>query len=437
MKQILTALTFIFFALPSWAEIDIQEVTSPGGIKAWLVEEHSLPFMALEIRFRGGASLDAPEKRGAINLMTGLIEEGAGSRDSRGFAEERERLAASIGFDVDDDALSVSAKFLTENRAEAVALLKSALTEPLFDEVSIDRVRAQVLSGLRSRASDPNAIAGEAFDELAYGTHPYGSYMGGTIESVTALTRADIVDAFARTVARDRVYVAAVGDVDAATLGAILDEVLGDLPETGAPMPDKVPFGAAPGLRVIDFPGPQSVAQFGHTGMPIDDPDFFAAYLLNTIFGGSGFNSRLMEEVRVKRGLTYGIGTYLIDPDYSDALLGVVSSQNDRMAESIEVVKAEWERIAREGVTEEELAQAKLYLTGSYPLRFDGNGTIARILVGMQMSGYGVEYPKTRNDKVNAVTLEDANRVAAELFKPGALSFVVVGQPEGLENSAE
>jgi zinc protease len=315
-------------ALPARAEVDIQEVTSPGGLKAWLVEEHSIPFVALELRFRGGASLDAPGKRGAINLMTGLIEEGAGDLDARGFAEARDDLAASFRFDVGDDVLAVSAKVLTENRDAAVALLKSALTAPRFDADAIERVRAQVLSHLKSRETDPNALAASAFDALAYGDHPYGSYDGGTPDSVAALTRADILDAFARTVARDRVVISAVGDISAGELGTLLDTLLADLPDTGAPMPAHVDFAAGGGITLVPFDTPQSVAQFGQPGMTVDDPDFFAAFILNTVLGGGGFNSRLMAEVREKRGLTYGIRTYLVDSDYAESLIGVVSSVN-------------------------------------------------------------------------------------------------------------
>ena len=421
-------------ALPARAEVDIQEVTSPGGLKAWLVEEHSLPFMALEIRFRGGASLDAPGKRGATNLMAALIEEGAGELDARGFAEARDNLAASFRFDVHDDALTVSARFLSENRDEAVALLRSALTEPRFDQDAIDRVRGQVLSNLQSRATDPMDILGEAADRLAFGDHPYGSYQGGTPESVAALTRDDIVAAFDGAVARDRIYLGAVGDITAEELGMLLDTLFADLPETGAPIPDPVPFGLPEGgVTVVPFDTPQSVARFAHHGITRDDDDFFAAYILNEILGGGGFNSRLMNEVREKRGLTYGIATYLVAKDLSEYVVGQVSSQNETMGQVVDVVRAEWERIATEGVTAEELANAQTYLTGAYPLRFDGNGPIARILVSMQMEDLGIDYIATRNDRVRAVTLQEINRVAARIYDPEALHFVIVGQPEGVE----
>ncbi|MCB1347684.1 MAG: insulinase family protein, partial [Maritimibacter sp.] len=213
MRQFVAALVLLVAALPARAEIAIQTLTSPGGFDAWLVEEHSIPFVALELRFRGGTSLDAPGKRGAVNLMTGLLEEGAAEMDSRAFATAREELAARIRFDSDDDTVSVSAQVLTENRDEAMALLRAALVEPRFDADAVERVRGQVLANLKNREKDPNAIVADVYSPIVYGDHPYATYQGGTIESVTALTRDDIVDAFHGAIARDRVYISAVGDI--------------------------------------------------------------------------------------------------------------------------------------------------------------------------------------------------------------------------------
>lgn len=433
IRAVFAAFVAVAAALPAKAAVDIQEVTSPGGITAWLVEEPSIPFAAIEIRFRGGASLDVPEDRGAINLMMALLEEGAADMTAQEFAAARERLAASYDFDTYDDAVSVSARFLTENRAESVELLRKALVEPRFDEDAVERVRAQVLSGLRSDATDPNTIASRTFDRMAFGDHPYGSSRDGTIETVTALTRDDIVEAHARALARDRIYVGAVGDITPEDLGALLDDLLAGLPAEGAPLPPEAEYQLEGGVTVEPFDTPQSVALFGHEGITRDDPDFFAAYIANEIFGGSGLQSRLMEEVREKRGLTYGIGTYLVPMDLAELVMGQVASANDRMSATIDVVTAEWRRIAEEGVTQEELDEAKTYLTGAYPLRFDGNGPIARILVGMQMDGLPIDYVATRNDKVMAVTLEDIARVTERIYRPEDLHFVVVGQPAGVE----
>jgi zinc protease len=420
---------------PLRAAVDIEEVTSPSGIKAWLVEEPSIPFVALEIRFKGGASLDAPDKRGAINLMTALLEEGAGTLSSRAFAAARDDLAASFGYSVSDDTLSVSAQFLTETQDAALDLLRLTLNAPLFAPEDIERVRRQVLSNIESSEKDPDAIAGTRFDARAYGTHPYGSDASGTLESVGALTRDDLVDAKNRVMVRDRIYVSAVGDVDAETLGAMLDKLFADLPETGAPMPERVVYNNTPGVTLVPYETPQSVVVFGQRGLARDDPDFFAAYVMMEAMGGGGFNSRLMQEVREKRGLTYGIGVYLYPRDHAELIQGSVSTDNTRVAETLEVIKEQWALLAKDGLTVEEIERVKTYLTGSYPLRFDGNGRIARILVGMQMENLGLDYVNTRNARVAAITKADVDAVIKRLIDPEGLHFVVVGQPEGLAAS--
>ncbi|UWR22195.1 pitrilysin family protein [Sulfitobacter sp. S190] len=423
--------------LPAQAEVDIQAITSPGGINAWLVEEHSLPFVALEIAFEGGTSLDVEGKRGAINLMSGLLEEGAGDMDARAFARRSEELATSFGFSASPDSFTVSARFLTENFDESVALLRTALQEPRFAEEDVERVRAQVLSGLRFDQNDPNEIASRSFAESVYGNHPYGTPEEGTTESVTALTRDDIVEAHANVLVRDRVMVGAVGDITPEQLGDMLDALLGDLPQSGARMPPEIVPDVPTGVKVVEFDTPQSVALFGHTGIAFDDPDYFAAVLLNQVLGGGSFESRLMTEVREKRGLTYGVYSYLASRNLANMYMGQVSSANDRIAEAIEVIRDEWAKAATEGISAEELQDAKTYLTGAYPLRFDGNGTIAGILVGMQQIGLEPDYVNTRNERVEAVTLEDVQRVAAELLDPEGLYFVVVGKPEGLNPATE
>ena len=422
---------FALIALPLQAETNIQEVTSPGGIKAWLVEEHGIPFTALEIRFRGGTSLDAEGKRGAVNLMTALIEEGAAEMNAQKFAESRDALAAEFRFNASVDSVSVSARMLTENRARAAELLRLAINHPRFDADAVERVRGQVLTNIRAGEKDPGTIAGDVFSHLAFGDHPYGSSGDGTQASVAALTRDDILAAHRGALARDRLYVAAVGDITPEDLGALLDHLLGELPATGAPLPGPAKVGLTGGVTVQPFPTPQAVVMFGHDGITRDDPDYFAAFVLNEIVGGDRFTARLMIELREKRGLTYGVGSYLADYDQADLVLGEFATDNRTAGQAVEVLRQEWARAAQ-GVTEAELSAAKTYLTGAYPLRFDGNGPIANILVGMQMSGYDRDYPKTRNARIEAVTLADVARVAKRIYRPDDLRIVVVGQPEGL-----
>jgi zinc protease len=414
------------------AEIDIQEVTSPGGITAWLVEDHEIPFTAMEIVFEGGTSLDLPSKRGAINLMAATLEEGAGKMDAQAFAEARDALAARFGFSAGKDSVSISARFLTENRDKALDLLRQAILAPRFDDAAVERVKSQIIAGLTADERDPGAIAGQTFSALAWGKHPYATRGDGTVDSVRALTRDDVVEAHRAALARDRMHIAVVGDVTAAELGLMLDTLLGGLPDVGRQTPGRAQWGLDGGVTVVDFPSPQSVVLFGQPGIARDDPDFFAAFILNEILGGGGFEARLMDELREKRGLTYGVTTYLAPMRYGAQMLGQVSTANATVAESIGLIRDEWARMAADGVTAEELAATKTYLTGAYPLRFDGNGQIADILVGMQVEGLPIDYAATRNAKIEAVTLEDVKRVAARMLQPERLHFVVVGQPEGV-----
>ena len=234
------AFFLLALASPLQAEVAIQEVTSPKGIKAWLVEDHGIPFTSLSLDFKGGTSLDAAGKRGAVNLMTSLIEEGSGDLDAQGFAAARDALAADFSFSSGEDSVSVSARFLSENREQAMALLHQALVNPLFDQASVERVRAQILSGLRSDLKDASAIAANLDRARSFGDHPYGSDGSGTVDSVTALTRDDILAAHQGALALDRITVGAAGDITAAELGQLVDALVAGLPATGAPQPARI-----------------------------------------------------------------------------------------------------------------------------------------------------------------------------------------------------
>jgi len=428
------ALTFCFFlaSLPAHAASEIEEFTTPGGIEVWLVNEPSIPIVALEVSFKGGTSLDLPGKEGAVNLMTGLLEEGAGDLDATQFLEATEELAASYSYRSFRDTVSIEAEMLKENVDEAIDLLRLALNEPNFEQKAFDRVKAQVTSSLSQDKTDPDEIASAKLRELSFPGHPYGTRDEGSLETVGALTRDDVITAHRNTLVTSRMYVGVVGDITADELGPLVDRLLGDLPADGPPLPEPVEMAIGGGTTIIDLATPQSVALFGHKGIAREDPDFFAAFLLNEILGGSGVESRLMREVREKRGLTYGVYTYLAPFDHATQMMGSVASANDRIADAIKVIQDEWRLAAEMGISEAELNDAKLYVTGAYPLRFDSNVKIAGILVGLQLTGLPSDYIKTRNEKMLAVTLEEVNAMAKRLLQPDALRFVVVGQPEGL-----
>lgn len=435
MTRIFALALFAVAALSSLANAAnrIQEVTSPGGITAWLVEEDAIPIISIEISFGGGALLDPAGKEGVANLLSGMLDEGAGDMDTVAFSEAADAIAARFGFSAQRESFSVSATMLSENRDATVDLIKLALTEPRFDEEPLTRVKRQVISGIRSSETEPNAIAGKAFRAAAFPNDPYGRTTTGEVATVEALTPDDLNAARLRLLNVSNAKIGVVGDITAAELGPLLDRLLGELPNVETPAPTAAVYQGKPGVQVIDLDVPQSTAIFGHAGILRDDPDYIPAYVMNYVLGGGGFSSRLTEEVREKRGLSYSVYSYLLPADRAGLYLGGVATANASMKTSLEVIEAEWRRMAEESVTEEELEKAKRYLTGAYALRFDSNGKIANILVGVQEAGLGIDYIDNRNDLVEAVTVEDIKRVAARVLRPDELMIVVVGKPEGLE----
>ena len=435
-RRLLPVLAVLILAAlgPARAAVQIQKVVSPGGIEAWLVENHTLPIIAVNAGFHGGARLDPEGKPGLANLISGLLDEGAGDLESQAFQRRIEELSVRLGFDASRDGFYASLRTLTENREEAFRLLALALSAPRFDPQPIQRVRAQVLAILAQQAEDPRQIASKAWYAAAFPNHAYGRPVEGTPDSVKAIGREDLVRYTRDYLTRKRLRVAVVGDIDAKTLGPLLDRTFGALAESG-PEPDVAPPppDRPDGLDVVHRDIPQTVMLFGQEGLLRKDPDFIPAYVMNYILGGGGFAARLMKQVREERGLAYNVDTDLVPLDFAGLLVGGVATENSRAADSLALIRAEFQRMRQEGVTERELADAKTYLTGAYPLRFDSNGKIAGELLGIQMEDLGIDYVNRRNDMIRAVTLDDIRRVATRLLDPDALLVVAVGAPKGLE----
>jgi zinc protease len=423
----------VLWTVPARA-IDIQEVVSPGGIKAWLVEDETADLVSMDFLFQGGESLDPVGKEGLAELVSSVLDEGAGDLDSQAFQRILNDKSITISFGAGRDSFSGSFMALNRYRDEAVRLLKLALTAPRFDEDAVERIRGQILINLKRRETSPNAKAGKALVKTLYGDDPYGRPGGGTIDGVQAVTVSDMRDFVTRTLTRDRLIVGVVGKITVEELKPMLDEAFGGLPEKGdVPVLPPVAASSEGGVIVMEQDVPQSVVSMAQP-VAIDrkDPDYYAAYLVTHILGGGGFSSRLTEEVREKRGLAYSTYAALHDTKRSALLMAGVSTRNDAVAESVEIIRREWAKIQDEGVTAEELENAKTYLTGSYPLRFTTTGQIAGALTGIQYYDLGIDYIDKRNGYLEAVTLDQANRVAKELFDPAALTIVVVGKPVDL-----
>lgn len=410
--------------------MNIQSITSPGGITAWLVEEHAVPMLSLRFAFEGGASQDPAGNEGLANFAAHMLLEGAGDLTAMAFHERVQGLALRLGFKAGKDNFTGSLDVLTESRAEAVPLLRLALTEPRFDADSIARARQRITVGITRALREPDKVAGQQWEAVAFAGHPYASAISGTAASIAAITADDLEVCRRRMLARDRLKVVAVGDITAAELGALIDEVFGALP-LHADLAPVLPIASLPAGRqaVVEMDVPQSVAVFGTGGIARQDPDYMAGVLVNHIVGGGGFSSRLMEEVRVKRGLAYGVSTGLSSWRYAAVLRGSVATRNDLVGQSIDVIRAEFRKAADGAFDARDLDSAKSYLIGSYPLLFDANGKIAGQLLGLRTDGLGPDHIDKRNGMVAAVTLEDAKRVAARLFDPDNLILSVVGKP--------
>lgn len=423
----------LFAASAASAAVEVRKVVSNSGIVAWLVEDHSNPILSMSFGFRAGGSFDPAGKEGLAELASILLDEGAGPMDALAFQKKLEKLSIGLNFEVGRDQFHGTLRTLSRNRDIAFETVGLALTEPRFDADAVERMRASLLSSHLRNSRRPRYLARRAFWAAAYAGHPYGRPVSGTAESIGAITRADLQGFVADNLTRDNLFVGVVGDVTPAQLAALLDKAFGGLPEKRKPRP--VP-AAAPklegGIVVRRFDTPQSVAVFGQPGLPRRHPDYYAAYILNHILGGGSFTSRLNREIREKRGLAYSVYSYLWPMRRSSLLLGAVATRNARAADSVAIVRSEWARMAENGPTADELAAARKYLTGSYPLRFSSSRQIADMLVGLQFEGLERDYFARRNGYIEKVTLADVRRVAKSLLKPDRLTFFIVGKPAGL-----
>lgn len=431
-RVMLPLLLAIVVALPA-AAMKIERVTSPGGIEAWLVRDAMLPVVAIEFSFRGGAALDPPGQEGRARMTMSLLTEGAGDLDSQAFAGQLEDRAIAMDFEAGADSLQGSLKTLNEHRDAAIDLLRLAMVKPRFDAADVERVRAGTLATIAREAENPDAIARRTWMSTAFPDHPYGRPSRGTKESVSGLAVSDMQAFLAGRLARDNLVIGVVGDIAPEELGRVLDRAFGDLPAKSAPndVPEVQPAGAGRTL-IVRRPVPQSVIMLGQQGIQRDDPDWFAASIVNYVLGGGGFNSRLMEEVREKRGLTYGIYTSLATFDRAGLVVASNSTENARAGQALDVTREVWRGMHEQGPTEQEVANAKRYLTGSFALRLDSTSRIARTLVSVQYDRLGIDYLNQRDALINGVSLEDTRRVAKRLLDPAALLTVVVGQPEGV-----
>mgnify|MGYP005842868955 CR=1 FL=1 len=414
------------------AAFEIEPVRSDSGIEAWLVSEDAVPVVAVEALFHAGSHLDPAGKEGLADMTASLLTEGAGDLDSQAFAARMRDLNVSLSVTAGRDTIQIRMRTLSENIVPALDLVRMALAHPRFDALDIERVRAQKLSALARDEEDPDTIAFRTLFREALAGHAYANSPSGTPASIAAITVDDLRAYASGALARDNLSIAVVGDIDAATLTPLLEKTFGGLPATRA-MADTAPVAPlVPGTTVVDRDNPQTVVVFAMDGMTRDDPDFIPAFVMNHILGGGTFVSRMFVEVREKRGLAYTAYTSLYPLSHGGLLIGYFASGNETAGEALGVARAQIADVAENGVTVAELDDARTFLTGSYALRFDSSSAIAGQLAAIQFEDLGLDYVERRNSLIEAVTLEDIERVAARLLRPDAMRIAAVGRPQGI-----
>ncbi len=438
MKKIFAVLIIVLcmpLALPQAAlALDIQEVVAPKtGVKAWLVEEHKLPIISLQLSFQGGGEQDPADKQGLATLATNLLTRGAGPYDGATFQNRLSSRSIEMDFDAGRDEITGGVKCLSEDKAEALELLHLALTSPRFDTAEVERLRAQQLSAIRVKFSDPSWQARYALLSYLYANHPYSNRILGTPKTLQAIAQRDLRDFAEKRLALDNVIIAVAGDITPEELATALDGIFQGLPERASlKRISDVPESKEAAAILVRRDGTQTDILFGSTGPKRQDADYYASEVVNYILGGGSFASRLMQELRDKRGLTYGISTGLAPSDHAGLLIGSAAVDNSKAAEALSLIRETMKTFHEEGPTDPEIRAAKDYLTGAKPLALTSTNKIAALLVEMQRESLGRDYLERYSQIVRNVTKADIDRVIERYFNPDKFSFVMVGKPEGV-----
>ncbi|MEL7041819.1 MAG: pitrilysin family protein [Pseudomonadota bacterium] len=411
----------------------IQQFVTPGGVSVWLVEEPSIPILSLRMAWQAGRSNDPDGLEGLTNAMVYHMNEGAGGLDTQAFFKRMEEVNMSFGCSAANETTSCSASMLTDNAAGSFELIALALSEPRFDDGPFERFLREQEVSLNTRETNARYLAGRARRAALYPDHPFAREVDA--DSLAAITQDAMRAQKDLIMVQDGLLVTAVGAIAPEALAPLIDQVVAGLPQSSEPVEteDVVLADAVSAPIIIDLPQPQSLVSFAAPGIKREDPDFYPAFIANYILGGGGFGSRLMDDLRVDRGLTYGISTRLSSGDKLQIWSGGGQTNNESVGEFVTGIKDNLAAIASDGVTEEELTAAKAYLMGSYPLGFDSNAAIAQRMMGVRLEDLPVDFFDNRNALIESVTLDDVNRIAAAYLSPENFTFVIVGQPQGLD----
>lgn len=414
--------------LPAGAT-DIQTIMSPGGIEARLVENHAAPLIAVSMTFKGGGTQDPADKSGVANFANCMFNEGAGALRTQEFMQKLHiELSASFDKAATDESHSFNFKTVSANRDAVFDLIGQMFQEPRYDEDALARCKDEI--GVMIDAANQNSDVQQRLKlySMMFGDHPLAKSVQGTRESLAAMTKEDVIEYRRRVLSRDNMKIAVVGDISQDALGPLLDKTFGKLPAKGDLIPEPPLQPSAPGLQTLEYDVPQASIIFGSLVELESDQERAATDIINHIVGGGDLDSRLMMELREKRGLVYSVSVGRGSTLLSDYIVGGAATDNDKVAEVIATIRAQMADFIKNGMSDEELARAKSVLKGSRLIGTRLSPVIANRLSADWFWGKGPEHFNSYGSRIDGVTKDDIRRVAEKLYKPEALAIVVVGK---------
>ena len=426
MKKLLTALLMFVASQSVLAGVNIEHWVSPSGARVYFVETHALPILDVQVDFAAGSMFDPQGKSGLAALTRGQLDLGAGPRDENAIADQLADIGAHLGGAADTDKAGVSLRTLSakDKLEPALDILKSVLHAPLFDAQIFEREKARTIAGLKEAMTRPDAIAGKAFWAAMYPDHPYGRQ--ATPESVAALSRTDLLVHYRSFYTAENAVITLVGDLKRTEAEAIAESIAAGLPKGKAPVLPAAP--AKPKGTDVRLPHPASQSHI-YIGMPAierGNPDFFPLIVGNYTLGGGGFVSRLMKEVRDKRGYAYSVYSYFAPMRQTGPFQIGLQTKRSQAKEATKVAREVLEGFLKTGPTDEELAAAKANLTGSFPLRLDSNKKILDNAAVIGFYGLPLDYLDRYQEKIQAVTVDDIKQAFSRRVRAGNLITVTV-----------
>jgi zinc protease len=401
-----------------------------NGLTLLVAERPTVPMVTLQVVVKAGSVPEPKDKAGLAHLTAALLPLGTASRTAPEISEAIEFVGGNLSADASWDSSSLSLTVLKKDLDMGMALLADVLLHPAFRETEIARKVREIKGRIRQKQEDPGIVARETFAATLFGDHPYGRPVEGTESSVDRITRKDLVDFHRRYYVPNNSIVVAAGDVTLEELKRYVEKYLTTWAR-GNVGPVKAASGAPPRRQVvkIDRGVTQANIVWGQIGIERKNPDFYALSVMNQILGGGGLTSRLMRSIREKHGWAYDVHSALGARRFPGPFLVALQTKNETASPAIEEVLKQIREIRNTGVTAEELEEAKGFLTGSFPLRFDTNQEAVGLLAGMEMYGLGMDYPDRYPAIINAVTRNDVLRVARKYLHPDRGVLVVVADP--------